>query len=93
MTTRKRPQSHMDDTILDDPELEKLLEEREELKPSAADYRKADKSAKERIKAIETPTPYRVGRFVITKQPRPGRHVDFDVQDGFRFDIKLAEDE
>lgn len=91
--TKKQPQIHMDDNIIKDPELEKLLEDRESLKSSAADYRKADKSAKEKLKAIETPTPYRVGRFVITRNDTSGRHVEFDVQSSFRFNIKIAEAE
>ena len=34
MTTgvKEKPQSHMDDSIVSDPDLEKMLEERQELK-------------------------------------------------------------
>lgn len=93
MVTKKRPQSHMDDVIVKDAELEKLLEKRESLKESAAEYRKSDKEAKNKMKSIETPTPYRVGRFIIDRHDTSGRHVEFDVQSSFRFDIKLAEAE
>lgn len=93
MTTKTRPQIHMDDTILEDAELEKMLEERQELKPAVADFKKADKNVKERIRKIETPTPYRVGRFVISSQPIPAKSVAFEAEAATRITIKLAGEE
>lgn len=90
MVTKTRPQIHMDDSIVENPELEKLLEDRQELKESVSAYRKADKAAKEKIRSIETPTPYRVGRFVIDKKTTPARDVSFEVVEGLRFSIKIA---
>ena len=57
--------------MVDNPELEKLLEERQELKQSVSDYRKADKKAKSEIQKVQTPLPFRIGRFIIGKQVMP----------------------
>ena len=83
----------MDETILENPELLELLEERQALKESVASYRKADKAAKDAIRLIETPTPYRVGRFVISRQPVPAKSVSFETTEGERFTIKIAGEE
>lgn len=90
--TRARPQIHMDETILENAGLEKLLEERQTLKASVASYRKADKEAKDAIRLIETPTPYRVGRFVISKKDMPAKQVSFETADGLRITIKADEE-
>jgi len=90
MATRARPQIHMDDNIINDPELERMLEEREEIKRGIADYRKLDKEVKNKLRSIETPTPYRVGRFVINSHVMPGKEVAFETQDSIRLTIKLA---
>jgi len=89
--TKARPQIHMDDTIVENPELEKLLEERQALKESVASYRKADKAAKDKIRSLETPTPYRVGRFIISKQAVPAKSVAFETTEGSRFTIKTID--
>jgi len=92
VTTKTRAQIHMEDNIVEDAELEKMLEGREELKHSAADFRKADKEAKERIRSIETPTPYRIGRFIISRAPRPARSVAFDTAEGISISIKTVDE-
>ena len=91
--TRAKTQIHMDETILENAELEKLLEERQTLKESVSEYRKADKEAKDAIRLIETPTPYRVGRFVISKKDVPGKPVAFETQDSLRITIKTVGEE
>ena len=91
--TRARPQIHMDDNIVENPELEKLLEERQELKESVSAYKKADKVAKDKIRSIDTPTPYRVGRFIISKQAVPAKAVAFETAEGSRFTIKTISEE
>lgn len=90
MVTKARAQIHMDDTIIEDAELEKLLEGRQELKESVSAYRQADKKAKAKIATIVMPTPYRVGRFVISKQPVAAKSVAFDTEECSRVTIKLA---
>lgn len=89
MPAKTKAQIHMDDNIVEDAELERFLEECQALKERAAEYRKADKAAKDRIRSIDTPTPYRVGRFIISKQKITTRQVAFDITEGDRFAIKL----
>jgi len=93
MSPKVKPQGHLDDNIIQDEELEKMLEERQELKESVSAYRKLDAEIKDKIRSIEAPTPYRVGRFVIDKQEIPGRSVAFEIQSSFRFSIKLTGEE
>ena len=90
--TAAKPQSHMDDTIIENPELLRLLEEREGLKENVANYRAVDKKAKGLIQGIETPTPYRVGRFIIDKSVVAPKQVSFETVEGFRFTIKTADE-
>lgn len=90
MSPKPKPQSHMDETVIEDAELEKVLEDRQALKESVAQYRKLDKQAKEKLRSIETPTPFRVGRFVISRQVSKPRLVEFQTEEGLRFTIKLA---
>ena len=93
MVAKVKSQISMDDNIVKDDELEKILEERQELKQSASDYKKADKKAKDRIRSIETPTPYRVGRFIISSSIVPAKTVAFDTAEGIRFSIKTADEQ
>ncbi|GAJ23727.1 unnamed protein product, partial [marine sediment metagenome] len=88
-----KAQIDMDDTILENPELEKLLEERQVLKASVSEFRKADKAAKEKIQTIQTPMPSRVGRFLITKQPLAAKLVTFETEEGTRVDIKAVDED
>ncbi len=90
MPTKERTQIHMDETLVENPELEKELEERQELKSSVTEYNKLNKSVKEKIRSIETPAPFRVGRFVISRHQVPAKEVSFETQASFSFTIKLA---
>lgn len=91
--TKTRAQIHMDETIVENPELEKMLEDRQELKQSVAEFRKVDKDVRAKIGSIGTPTPYRVGRFVISKRDISAKAVSFETQASFSFTIKLAGEE
>ena len=91
--TRARAQSHMDETILDNPELEKQLEERQELKESVSAYNKLSKEVKAKLQEIKDPSPFRIGRFVITRESTPAREVAFETAPGVRYTIKLAGEE
>lgn len=90
MVTKVAAQIHMDDNIVENAELEELLEARQELKESVSEYRKADKSAKDKIRSIEAPTPFRVGRFLISKRDIPAKSVSFETTEGSGFTIKIA---
>ena len=50
--TKEKAQIHMEDVIVNDPELESLLEKRQELKEEASKYTKADKEAKNKQRRI-----------------------------------------
>jgi hypothetical protein len=91
MATQLKEQIGMEDVIVNDSELEGLLEKRQSLKESVSTYRKTDKEAKEKIAAVEnqTPTPFRVGRFLISRRSTPGRTVEFEVGEGSRISIKV----
>lgn len=91
--TKTRPQISLDEKIVEDPELEKMLDDRQELKQSVAEYRKVDKDVKSRLGSITTPTPYRIGRFVIDKRDISAKKVEFETQASFSFTIKLAGEE
>ena len=93
MTTKERAQIHMDDRIIDNPELEKILDDRQELKYALSEFRKKDKEAKSRIKAIEETPPFRIGRFLITSSTTPPRSVAFDTDGAVRIKIKIAGEE
>lgn len=92
MATKVKAQISMDDRILKDEELENLLEERQELKQSVSDYRKADKKAKAKIATIQTEMPYRVGRFIIGKTVVPEKDVAFTTGESIRINIKTADE-
>lgn len=91
--TRARAQSSMDEAILDEPELEKMLDERQELKESISAYNKLSKEVKAKLQAISAPSPFRIGRFVIKRESVPARSISFETEASIRFSIKLAGEE
>jgi len=91
--TQVKPQMHMDEKVVEDAELEKMLENRQEQKYAVANYRQVDKEVKEKLRSLETPTPYRIGRFRINKTMTPARSVSFEANESVRFSIKLAGEE
>ena len=88
MGTQKMNQIGLEDVVVSDAETEALLEQRENLKGGGRAYRKADKEAKTRIATIDTPPPYRVGRFLIERRITPARSVD--VREGSHITIEVA---
>jgi len=93
MAPKTKAQIGLEDRMVNNPELEKLLEERHALKASVSLFRKADLVAKEKILAVNETMPYRVGRFLITKQSIPGKTIAFETSDAIRVSIKnVAED-
>jgi len=93
MVTKVREQIHMEESIHDDPELEHLLDERQELKESVSEFRKKDKEAKKLIEDIHKPYPIRIGRYIISRQTMPARSVAFETEDSSRITIKHIGDE
>lgn len=88
--TRTKAQSHMDETLLDKPDIEKMLDERQELKESVSAYNKLNKEVKAKLKEIDAPSPFRIGRFVIKRESVSARSVSFETDASIRFSIKLA---
>ena len=93
MVTKVREQIHMEETIIEDADLEKLLDDRQECKSSVAEFRKLDKQAKAKIQTIDKPMPLRVGRYIITRQTVQAKSVAFETDAGSRITIKHIGDE
>lgn len=75
----------MDETVLDDKELERALEEREEWRGRAQEvgktYREKHQAAQGLIAArIEEEAVVRVGRFRIEREPQESQHVEYDTK-------------
>ena len=83
----------MDETVIDDADLEAALEARwaaamERRTPMAA-FRNADEKAKTLVKAVVAVGQIaRVGRFRIERVETDARHVEFDAEAGDRVKIK-----
>ena len=92
MATRIRAQIHMEDNIVNNPELEAGLEERQVLKESVSDFRKVDKRAKAKIQEVQTPLPYRVGRFIIARQTVAAKSIAYETSEGARITIKTVDE-
>jgi len=88
MVTKVKEQIHMEETIIEDEELECILDERQELKLSVSEFRKKDKEAKAKILQIDKPMPIRIGRYIINRQSTPPRSVAFDTNGSIRVTIK-----
>jgi len=93
MATKKQAQIHMDDQIVNDPELESLLEERQELKVNVSEYKKVNKKAQEKICKIEIATPYRIGRFIISTSTVEPKTVAFETAEATRINIKTVDEQ
>ncbi len=90
---KAQPQRSMDETqIVENEQLEALLDKRQDLKESVREHTKLTKEAKTIIAGIEIPTPYRVGRYVISKTLTDAKHVEFDTDAGYRVNIKADSD-
>ena len=93
MAGKERPQAGLEDRIVHNEELEKMLDDRQDLKESVKEHNKLTKDIKDMLKRIEEPMPFRIGRFVIDGHTSEGHHIEFDTQASFRFSIKLAGEE
>lgn len=94
MPARTKPQVHMDDKFIEDPELEQLLEDRETAKAKAAEFHTLDKKAKAAIVTLNLDGERRCGRFLVSTKALDGRTVDsFETKPGVRVNIKPANTE
>ena len=87
--TKVRAQVHMDDVVINNDGLLQMLEEREEKKKAASEYKSVDKEVKDKINSLDTPLPFRLGRFIITRAPVSAKSVSFETAQGTRINIKL----
>lgn len=93
MAARAKPQTHMDEQALEAPELEELLERREDTLAGKRAYNVAHKAAKAVVDAKDLPVGlYRVGRFQIKmSQSEGGKEVSFTRNSAKTFRVKVAE--
>ena len=97
MPAKVKSQIHMDDVVVRNAELESLLEERQVKKDAnkaaAAEYKSADETAKEKLQSLSEVPPYRVGRFIITRNDIAPKSVSFETAPSSRLNIKLVSEE
>jgi hypothetical protein len=92
------PQQALDETLVDDAQLERALEEREKFKGKAAkarkDYAEADELAKGLATALEISDgqSVRVGRFRLSRRSIPSRAVSFETAPSSRLTIGVIDD-
>lgn len=94
---RVRPQISMDDKFIEDPELEKLLEERQVAKEATSvankEYRGLDEKAQAKVLALDLTETVRCGRFLLSKKVIEPKEVSFETAESVRARIQLAEAE
>ena len=91
--TKAKAQIHMEETILNNPELLEMLEEREAAKEGVRKYKSIDKEVKDKIGTLPGKPPFRLGRFVINISPTPPKSVSFETAGSKRISIKLLGDD
>lgn len=86
MAADAQPQTSLYEKIVENDELEKLLENREELRAKKSDanalYVEADDKAKALIGTLDLgqDAPVRVGRFVVTRTLSKAKVVSFETE-------------
>jgi len=97
MPVKSQDQITIDDQIIENPQLEEALEEREKRKASktavTAKFKEADDHAKDLINGLglEENDIVRVGRFRITRTAVEGRSVAFDTEPTERLKISTVQ--
>lgn len=95
MPARDKDQLALDEKVVDDPKLERLLDQRgaarDQRAAAAAEFDKADQAAKAAIDALDlgVDTAIRVGRYRITKTMSEPRAVSFETESKERISIGL----
>lgn len=95
MAPQRRPQMSFHEEPLNDPDLEKLLDKREEAKEDLEPYRLNYKGLNDQFKAKigqrELPDgTYRAGDFIIKISTSESREVSFERKSGRRITISPA---
>jgi len=90
-------QTSLEETVVEDADLESALERREKAKERAAAARKTFTEADDAAKALAREHtlddgPIRVGRFVLTERHLAGRSVAFDTEPTTRISIRVSGD-
>lgn len=97
MPLRAVEQLALDETVVEDTQLEQALEERQRRRVAASELRRefaeADEQAKSAIAKLELPagTAVRVGRFRITRTDVPPRSISFETEAKSRVSIALID--
>lgn len=97
MATREQTQTALDETVVEDPQLEAALEAREKAKAAKSRatlaYKEKDEQAKAQLEehGLTPDSPLRVGRFRVTKTVTEGRSVSFDTSGSSRVNISTPE--
>lgn len=92
------PQTALDEKPIDSPELEALIDKREERKATkkeaTAAFKEMDDAVKARIAEFDLPEGEvaRCGKYRIEKRPTKGRSVSFETAPSSRLTISLFED-
>ena len=90
MAIRRRAQMKLAEKVIEDPELERLLEDRELLAEAHAHYRDKTKAAQSRVKDLGSEGTFRCGRFVVSVSAKEGRHVEFEQGSRIQIGFKVA---
>jgi hypothetical protein len=99
MAPKPQSQTALDETVLDDRELEKILEDRERAKGAASEARgkftTVDEIARAKITdlGLTDGDAVRVGRFRVTQSRVEARTVNFETQPTSRLKINATDDE
>jgi hypothetical protein len=97
--TKPVPQIALDEQVIDDPELEKTLEDRELAKGAAGEARKkletVDEIAKGKIGELKLRNgkAVRIGRFRVAQTPVAARSVSFETKASSRLKITTLDEE
>ncbi len=89
---RTRRQMAFEEKVIQDPELEQILEDREKVIKPHVVYVEKTKLARTKVKDLGVEGPFRVGRFMVNVKPKESKHVEFDQQATLDIGFSLAED-
>jgi hypothetical protein len=99
MAVSEQPQTSLYETTIEDRDLEKALEKRDELRQQASEaralFQEADDKAKARIGDLDLgdDAPVRVGRFILTRTMTKARDVAFTTEAKIRTRISTIDED
>lgn len=95
MSAAPQAQTTIYETTIDDPDLEKLLEQRQTLKDAKSEavrrLKETDDVAKLKLRELDLGegAPVRIGRFVVSESKVAARSVSFETDPTSRLQIRL----